>query len=65
MRPQTQTRKAEHIRINLAEDVQAKGVTPGFERYRFLHTALPEIDLSEVATDVTVLGRGLGAPILI
>ena len=61
----TQSRKAEHIRINLAEDVQSKGVTAGFEKYRFLHTALPEIDLADVATEVTVLGRRLGAPILI
>ncbi len=64
-RATTQTRKAEHIRINLAEDVQAKGVTAGFEKYRFLHTALPEIDLADVTTEVTVLGRRLGAPILI
>ncbi len=65
VRPRTQSRKADHIRINLAEDVQAKGVTSGFERYRFLHSALPEIDLAEVCTEVTVLGRTLGAPILI
>lgn len=63
--PPTQSRKAEHIRINLSEDVQAKGVTSGFEHYRFLHTALPEIDLAQVSTEVTVLGRPLGAPILI
>ena len=65
VRPQTQSRKAEHIRINLSEDVQSKGVTSGFEQYRFLHTALPEIDLAEISTEVTVLGRTLGAPILI
>lgn len=62
---QTQSRKAEHIRINLVEDVQAKGVTAGFERYRFLHSALPEIDLADVSTEVSVLGRTLGAPVLI
>jgi isopentenyl-diphosphate delta-isomerase len=45
--------------------VQSKGVTAGFERYRFVHTALPEIDLAEVSTEVTVLGRALGAPVLI
>lgn len=61
----TQSRKAEHIRINLAEDVQAKGVTAGFEEYRFVHTALPELDLPEVSTEVSVLGRSLDAPILI
>lgn len=61
----TQTRKGEHIRINLTEDVQTKGLTTGFERYRFLHNALPEIDLADVSTEITVLNRTLGAPILI
>ncbi|MGH7910107.1 MAG: type 2 isopentenyl-diphosphate Delta-isomerase, partial [Candidatus Dormibacteraceae bacterium] len=61
----TLSRKTDHIRINLSEDVQAKGVSTGFEDYRFLHTALPELDLQEVSTEVTVLGRALGAPILI
>ncbi|MGH2927375.1 MAG: type 2 isopentenyl-diphosphate Delta-isomerase [Solirubrobacteraceae bacterium] len=61
----TLSRKTDQIRINLSEDVQAKGVSTGFEDYRFLHTALPELDLQEVSTEVTVLGRALGAPILI
>jgi isopentenyl-diphosphate delta-isomerase len=58
-------RKADHLRINLEEDVAAKGVTAGFEQYRFLHQALPELDLAEVDTSTTVLGRRLRAPLLI
>jgi isopentenyl-diphosphate Delta-isomerase len=61
----TMGRKAEHIRINLQEDVRAKGVESGFERYRFLHQALPELDLDAVDTSVEVLGRRLAAPLLI
>ena len=61
----TPRRKAEHIRINLEEDVQAKGVTSGLERYRLVHTALPEIDLGEVETATTFLGHRLRAPLLI
>ncbi len=57
-------RKADHIRINLEEDVAAKGVTAGFERYRFVHRALPEIDLQEVSLETSFLGRRLGAPLL-
>jgi isopentenyl-diphosphate Delta-isomerase len=59
----TQGRKADHIRINLEEDVSAKGITNGFEHYRFLHRALPEIHLSQVNLSVDVFGRRLAAPI--
>lgn len=58
-------RKAEHLRINLEEDVSAKGVTSGFEDYRFIPRALPEIDLAQVDTRRVLFGRQLGAPILI
>jgi isopentenyl-diphosphate Delta-isomerase len=58
-------RKADHIRINLHADVGAKGVDSGFEEYRFLHQALPELDLDAVDTSVEVLGRRLAAPLLI
>lgn len=61
----TAQRKEDHIRINLEEDVRAKGVTTGFERYRFVHRALPEIDLADVDTRSTVLGKRLQAPLLI
>jgi len=49
----------------LEEDVAAKGVCSGFNRYRFLNCALPEIDLADVSTATTFLGRKLGAPLLI
>jgi isopentenyl-diphosphate Delta-isomerase len=58
-------RKTEHIQINLDEDVQAKGVATGLERYRFIHTALPEMDLNEIDTRVTFLDHQLQVPILI
>lgn len=61
----TARRKEDHIRINLEEDVRSKGVTTGLERYRFVHQALPELDLAQVSTSCTVLGHTLGAPLLI
>lgn len=57
-------RKADHIRINLEEDVASR-VTAGLERYRFVHEALPEIDMAAIDLSVEVLGRKLGAPLLI
>jgi len=60
----TAARKADHIRINLEEDVRS-GLTTGLERYRFTHQALPELNLAEVNTRVTWFGKTLAAPLLI
>jgi isopentenyl-diphosphate delta-isomerase len=60
----TAARKADHIRINLEEDVRS-GLTTGLERYSFVHQALPELDLAEVDSGVTWFARRLSAPLLI
>jgi isopentenyl-diphosphate Delta-isomerase len=59
------SRKADHVRINLEEDVAAKGVGSGFEDYYFLHAALPELDLDQVDPSMELFGRRLSAPLLI
>ena len=61
----TASRKAEHLRINLEEDVSAKGVTSGLERFRFVPRTLPEIDLADVSTVVDLFGYRLGAPVFV
>lgn len=61
----TSTRKADHLRINLEDDVAAKGVSNGFAAYRFVHCALPEIDLADVSTEVEVLGWRLPGPLFV
>lgn len=58
-------RKADHIRINLEEDVSFKQLTTGFEEYFFLHEALPEQDLDNVDTQLQLFGKPLKAPLLI
>lgn len=64
--PQThERRKADHIRINLEEDVDFKRLTNGLEHYFFMHNALPEIDLSVVDTATAWLGKRLATPLLI
>lgn len=62
---ETQTRKADHIRICLDEDVQFRSNTNGLERYRFTHCCLPELNRSEIDITTTFLGKSLGAPLLI
>lgn len=58
-------RKADHIRINLEEDVAFPSLTTGLEQYHFVHQALPELNLNEVDTSVEVFGKRLAAPILV
>ncbi|MDZ4764954.1 MAG: type 2 isopentenyl-diphosphate Delta-isomerase [Chloroflexota bacterium] len=60
-----QDRKVDHIRINLEQNVQFPHLTTGLERYRFLHQALPELDLDQIDTSVTLFGKTLRAPLLI
>jgi isopentenyl-diphosphate delta-isomerase len=58
------SRKSDHIRINLDEDVQS-GLTTGLEHFRFEHQALPELDLEQVDFSQELFGKRVRAPILI
>jgi isopentenyl-diphosphate delta-isomerase len=60
----TPKRKADHIRVNLEEDVRS-GLSTGLERLRFVHNAVPELDLGKVDLTQVFLGKKLGAPLLI
>lgn len=62
---ETQTRKADHLRICLEEDVQFRETTSGLERYRFVHCCLPELDLHDVDLTTHFLGKTLSSPLLI
>lgn len=61
----TVARKADHVRINLEQDVAGKGPGSGFDEYHFLNRSLPAIDLDEVDTSTELFGRKLSAPFLI
>ncbi len=61
----TESRKVDHIKINLEQDVQFRDVTTGLEKYRFMHQAVPEINLHEIDTQVGLFGKQLNVPILI
>ncbi len=63
--PSTSSRKADHIRINLEENVQFPRLTTGLERYRFLHQAVPELNLGDIDLHQEFLGKRLAAPVLI
>ena len=61
----TERRKDDHIRINLEQQVQFPRLTTGLERWRFMHRAVPELNLAQVSTAVTFFGKPLTAPLLI
>jgi isopentenyl-diphosphate delta-isomerase len=60
----TSSRKTDHIRINLEKDVSSD-LTTGLEKIKFVHQALPELDLESVNLTQTLFGKQLAAPILI
>jgi isopentenyl-diphosphate delta-isomerase len=61
----TAKRKGEHIRICLEERVEGEGVTTGFEKYRFVHNALPELDFESIRTETRFLDKPLRVPLLV
>ena len=62
---QTQQRKKEHLEICLDTERVTGASRTGFDRYYFVHNALPELDIDELDLSTTFLGKRLRAPILI
>ncbi len=58
-------RKVEHLRINLEENVQFFDVSTGLEKYRFIHQALPELDLDAIDPSLKLFNKKLRAPLLV
>ncbi len=61
----TTSRKLDHIRISLENDVSFGRRITGLEQWSFVHQALPEIDLAEVNPTVTFLNHRLAFPLII
>jgi hypothetical protein len=62
---QTRSRKLDHVRIVLDENVHAKGISTDFARWRLPHDALPDVDMAAIDLRTTFLGKPLQAPLLI
>ncbi|WP_438318914.1 type 2 isopentenyl-diphosphate Delta-isomerase [Sporosarcina sp. FA9] len=58
-------RKSEHIQITLDEKVTGENITTGFEKFRFIHNALPEIDFEEISLHTNFLEHQSKTPFLI
>jgi len=64
MDEQIEARKADHLRLSAAGDVDAL-VGPGWDDVRLVHEALPELDQSDVDLSTEFFGHRLRAPLLI
>jgi isopentenyl-diphosphate delta-isomerase len=58
-------RKADHIRINLEEDVGFGRLSTGLEKYHFIHQALPDLNLPEIDLSTSFFSKSLRLPLLI
>jgi isopentenyl-diphosphate delta-isomerase len=57
-------RKSDHIRINLEQDVASRA-SSGLEKLRFVHQALPELDMPRIDMHRQLFGKLLNGPLLI
>jgi isopentenyl-diphosphate delta-isomerase len=61
----TSRRKIEHLKICVANSVESRKVSAGFEDVTLIHRALPELDMNKLDLSVDLLGKRLKAPFLI
>ncbi len=61
----TSSRKRDHVELTVKKDVAFRTKTAGFEEWEFVHNALPEINLSDVDTSTTFLGKKISFPLMI
>lgn len=57
-------RKKDHVSLSLKEENEARGGS-GFDSVQLLHSALPEMDLSEVDISTRVFGKQLKTPFVV
>jgi isopentenyl-diphosphate delta-isomerase len=57
-------RKKDHVELTTSGQVDYQQAT-GFEQYQFLHNALPEVNMDEISTEASLLGRTFSFPLFI
>lgn len=61
----TSSRKEEHVRLCIGENVTFRRKTNGFGSWEFEHVALPELNVEDIDTGISFLGRRIAFPLLI
>ncbi len=58
-------RKADHLALCTTDEVAFRDKTTLLEQVRFIHNALPDLDMRELDTSCSLLGKTLSAPLVI
>ena len=58
-------RKRDHLDIVLNQKAEFDEISTGFHNYRFIHNALPELDLDAIDLSISLFGKILRAPFMI
>jgi isopentenyl-diphosphate delta-isomerase len=61
----TTSRKRDHVLLTVNKNVSFINKTAGFERWEFVHNALPEIDLRDVDTGSRFLEKEISVPLMV
>ncbi len=61
----TSSRKEEHVRLCVGENVTFRRKTNGLDEWEFEHVALPELNAGDIDTSTLFLGRRIAFPLLI
>jgi isopentenyl-diphosphate delta-isomerase len=61
----TSSRKQQHVNISLTKDVAFHTKSSGFDRWDFVHNALPELNLSDIDPSTVFLGKKISLPFII
>jgi isopentenyl-diphosphate delta-isomerase len=65
VKKKTSSRKQQHVEMTVTRDVNFRTKTAGFERWEFLHNALPELNFSDVDPSLSFLGKKMALPLII
>lgn len=57
-------RKKDHVELSVSGEVDYQR-SAGFEQYRFIHNALPEVDVEDISTEASLLDRTFAFPLFI
>jgi len=61
----TSSRKQQHVNMSLTNDVAFRFKSSGFDRWDFLHNALPELNLSDIDPSTVFLGKQIALPFIV